>query len=476
MSQRNETTILLLTLIATIGLVAGGVWLFTKGIQPPPPGSTDSTTPSPSQPVVQDNISFGEEILVTKEVSNNPPFVDLKQKGVTAIAGKNYSQAVSYLQAALKLNPNAPETRIYLNNAQIGEQKSYTIAVAAPIGSDADGALEILRGVATAQNKINQAAGGNGLRLKVAIANDNNQETQAKEIATKLVNNSEVLGVVGHWASGVTLAAAPVYDSGKLVTISPISTSVKLSNISRYVFRTVPSDYVAARALANYMLKLQRKNAFVFFNSESDYSKSLKAEFSTAVSLQGGQILSEIDLSNSAFNAAQSVEQAKRQKADVLMLAADTNKLDQALKVVQVNQKQLNILAGDDVYGIKTLKDGGSAAEGMVVAVPWHSDAEATQSDFLRQSKQLWGGANVNWRTALSYDAVQALVAALERNPTRSGVQEVLSSPEFSTQGASGTIRFLPSGDRNAPVQLVKIIPSNSSRSGTGYDFAPVSP
>ena len=147
MSQRNETTILLLTLIATIGLVAGGVWLFTKGIQLPPPGATISPTP-PSQPVVQDNISFGEEILVTKEVSNNPPFVDLKQKGVTAIAERNYSQAVSYLQAALKLNPNAPETLIYLNNAQIGEQKSYTIAVAAPIGSDADGALEILRGVA----------------------------------------------------------------------------------------------------------------------------------------------------------------------------------------------------------------------------------------------------------------------------------------------------------------------------------------
>lgn len=472
MSQRNETTILLLTLIATIGLVAGGVWLFTK-VQPPSPPPEASPPP---KPVAQDDISFGEEILFTKEVSDNPPFVELKQKGVAAIGERNYSKAVSYLQAALKLNPNAPETLIYLNNALIGQQKFYTIAVAAPIGSDADGALEILRGVATAQNKINQAAGANGLRLKVAIANDNNQEQKAKEIATKLVNTSEVLGVVGHWASGATLAAAPVYDSGKLVTISPISTSVQLTNKSRYVFRTVPSDYVAARALANYMLNLQRKNAFIFFNSQSDYSQSLKAEFSTAVSLQGGQILGEADLSNSAFNAAQSVEQAKRQKADVLMIAADTNKLDQALQVVQVNQKQLNILAGDDVYGIKTLKDGGSAAEGMVVAVPWHSDAEATQSDFLRQSKQLWSGANVNWRTALSYDAVQALVAALERNPTRSGVQEVLSSPEFSTQGASGTIRFLPSGDRNAPVQLVKIIPATSSRSGTGYDFAPVSP
>jgi ABC-type branched-subunit amino acid transport system substrate-binding protein len=56
--------------------------------------------------------------------------------------------------------------------------------------------------------------------------------------------------------------------------------------------------------------------------------------------------------------------------------------------------------------------------------------------------------------------------------PTRSGVQQALASSDFSAIGASGTIRFLASGDRNAPVQLVKIVPG--SRSRTGYDFEPV--
>lgn len=75
----------------------------------------------------------------------------------------------------------------------------------------------------------------------------------------------------------------------------------------------------------------------------------------------------------------------------------------------------------------------------------------------------------------LAYDATRAFIAALERNPTRIGIQQALSSPEFSTTGASGTIRFLPSGDRNAPVQLVQIASKNPSRSGTGFDFVPVS-
>jgi branched-chain amino acid transport system substrate-binding protein len=108
----------------------------------------------------------------------------------------------------------------------------------------------------------------------------------------------------------------------------------------------------------------------------------------------------------------------------------------------------------------------------MVLAVPWHINGDPT-SNFPRQSRQLWGG-DVNWRTALSYDATQALIAALQRNPTRNGVQKALISSDFSPTGASGIIRFLPSGDRNAAVILVRIQPGTTS--GTGYDFVPLRP
>ena len=64
------------------------------------------------------------------------------------------------------------------------------------------------------------------------------------------------------------------------------------------------------------------------------------------------------------------------------------------------------------------------------------------------------------------------MVAAITKNPTRTGVQQALSAPDFTPQGATGVIRFLPSGDRNQPLQLVTIEPGNTS--GLGYDFVPV--
>lgn len=469
MSQKNETTILVLALLITLGLVCGGVWWFTNrsGVKVGnllTPNEENPGATIPTNQSVQDRISFGEKTLIPGEV---PP---AKRAGVEAIAAGTYDEAIANLESALRVNRNDPEARIFLNNARIGKQKSYTIATSVPIGTAPNGSLEILRGVAQAQNEINSSGGIKGVLLKVAIANDNDNPEIARQIATALVNNADMLGVVGPNASDATLAAGTVYQSGELVAISPTSTSVKLSGFSRYIFRTVPSDYVAARALANYMVTLQRKNAAVYFNSKSGYSQSLKSEFVTAVLLGGGKVSSELDLSNPGFSAAQSVNQATKLGAQVLMLAVNVDELDKALQVVQVNRKRLNLLGGDDVYTPKTLEVGGDAAVGMVLAVPWHLNGDPT-SAFPRQSRQLWG-ADVNWRTALSYDATRAVSAALERNPTRTGVQQALSSSDFSTTGASGTIQFLQSGDRNAAVQLVKIVPG--SRSGTGYDFVPV--
>lgn len=89
-------------------------------------------------------------------------------------------------------------------------------------------------------------------------------------------------------------------------------------------------------------------------------------------------------------------------------------------------------------------------------------------------------GGDVNWRTALSYDAFQALrsartVANVSPNAGaqgRTALGQSLAAQGFSASGSTGAISFLPSGDRNAAVLLVQVEPG--SRSGTGFDFVPL--
>jgi len=473
MSQKNETAVLILSLLITIGLAGAGIWWLTSrgginvgGLSPQNPTfPKPPTNSSQSDQAIEQRLSAGQKVLIPEQATTT------KQAAVQAIASGNYNAAISDLQASLKTNRNDPEALIYLNNARIGDRKSYTIAAAVPIGGDINAALEILRGVAQAQNEINQRGGVSGTPLKVLIAKDDNNQEMAAQIATALANNSEIIGVIGHFGSDTTLAASKIYQQKQLVAISPTSTSVQLSGSAKNTFRTVPSDRFAANALSRYMVgKLQKQKAAVFFNSASSYSKSLKDEFTTAVYGDGGQIVSEFDFAKGNFNAADSVKSAIAQGAEVILLASDSTTIDQALQVVQVNAKRLPLLAGDGAYTAKTLQIGGAGATDMVLAVPWHILADP-QSNFPQTSKQLWN-AEVSWRTALAYDAAIALIAGLERNPTRTGIQQALSASDFSAKGASGPIRFLPSGDRNRAVQLVTVKPGN--RTSYGYEFVPI--
>lgn len=438
--------------------------------------------------ISQAQISYGEKGLISNEKNGDEDseFNALKNKGIDKVIAASkatkdeqavtlFQEAATSFEQAIKKNRNAPESLIYLNNARIGKKKANTIAVVAPISNELNGALEMLRGVAQAQDEINKAGGINGVPLKVAIANDDDNPETAQQIASALINQPEVLGVVGHYSSDATLKAGEKYDSGKLVTISSISTAVKLSGFSPYVFRTVPNDAVAAKELANYMLtKLQHQKAAVFFNSKSEYSKSLKLKFIEEIVANVGDVDRdlEFDLSSSNFIASESVKKAISKKAQVLMLAPNTDMLDKAFLVIKANNKQLKLLGGDSVYSPKTLAEGGEAGVGMVVAVAWHIDA-SSESDFPRRSKELWRD-QVNWRTAMSYDATQALIEAIkrDRNPTRQSVQKALSASDFSAKGASGTIRFLSSGDRIGKIQLVEVRPDQKSK--TGYNFFPL--
>jgi branched-chain amino acid transport system substrate-binding protein len=394
-----------------------------------------------------------------------------KQRGIAALQAGNYRDAIAEFRDALQQELNDPETRIYLNNTEASLGNPYKLAVVAPIGSDLSRAKEILRGVAQAQTELNQTKEFSDRKIIIMIADDSDNIKTAQTIAEQLGQQSDILGVIGHTASSVTLNVAEIYDRHKLTMISPVSSAVQLSHRSPYVLRTIPSDAVAARSLADYMLtKQQQQKAVIYFNSRSDYSTSLKQEFGNTLLKNGGEIIAEYDFADANFSPTKSLEKAIQQGAQTIMLASNSDTIDRALQVIQQNRKRLPILAGDDMYAAKTLDISQEQGLGMVVAVPWHILGDPSSS-FPARSRQLWGG-DVNWRTVTAYDATQALAAAITQNPTRIGIQKALLADNFIAFGASENVKFLASGDRQMAVQLVSIV--KGKRSGFGYDFEPL--
>lgn len=215
--------------------------------------------------------------------------------------------------------------------------------------------------------------------------------------------------------------------------------------------------------------QLNKQKVAIFYNSKSAYSRSFKSEFERTI--KPNQIVSVYDFSTKADI---SIDNLRKAGAEVLVLLPNTEELYKALAVVNKNAKKskLPVLGGDSFYSPFTLEIGADNAQDMIVSVPWHWEtAHKSGSKFTTSSQKLWHGF-VSWRTAMSYDATQALIAAIHKKDTREGVAEVLRAKDFSADGAS-RITFV-NGERVQNSQLVKVQRNGKSRSGYDYDFVPV--
>ncbi len=463
MSQKNETKVLILSLLLTAALLGAGVWWLTRsgvnlgGLLSSERGQSGST---------QNRMSLGDKILVAADT--NPS----KQAGVQAFAKGDFATAATQFQSSLERNRNDPEALIYLNNAKVPQGNGIKIAVSVPIGSNLNVAKEVLRGVAQAQDEANKSGGIYGKLIQVEIANDDNNPAIAKELATQFVKDPSILAVVGHNSSDASVAAAPEYQNGKLVMISPTSDAKNLSGIGSYIFRTVPSISFQADTLSRYAIKAGRKTIAVCVDSQASSSQSLKEEFTSAISADGGKITqTNCDVAAPNFNASAIISQAISQGADGLLLLPSVDRLNQALDVAQANQRRLSLLGSSTLYTIQTLQQGQAAVTGMVLAVAWHPRA-IPGNPFAGNAVKLWGG-EVNWRTATAYDAVAAIIAGLRQGTTRDALQQALSSSGFSANGATGAVQFLR-GDRNGAAILVQVQPGKTSN--TGFAFVPLQP
>ncbi|MDX1978597.1 MAG: ABC transporter substrate-binding protein [Pseudanabaenaceae cyanobacterium bins.68] len=429
----------------TTGVVGAGLWYFLS------PRSVQL-------------VSTGQTLLISPRDSAAQL---LKEQGAAAIQRQEFGAAIDQFRAALKVKPNDPETRIYLTNAEIlAKTKPLAIVgVSVPIGGNLNVAQEILRGVAQAQLEFKQA----GVAIQLLIGDDANQNDRAQAIAQQFSQNPQVMAVVGHNTSDVTLAAAPIYQQSGLVMVSPTATANALSGFGSFIFRTAPSVKVQANSLARYAFRTNHQKFGICFSSQSASTRSLRDEFQGTVFAEGGKVSNvPCDLAAPGFEPTQVIQAFRQDQVQGILLAPGVETIDQGVAIAQAAGGRFLLLTDTTLYTFRTLQ-GGASLRGLVLAVPWHPGASLPGS-FAARALGLWGG-NVNWRSASAYDAFSAIATGLRESKfqSRSALQQVMIEDRFRAPASQGQLSFQASGDRVASVTLIQVQPG--AKSGTGYDF-----
>ncbi len=350
-----------------------------------------------------------------------------RDSGIDSFNNGDYPAAENHFKKAFRFNNNRPdpEALIYQNNALARQKgKPLTLAVVVPATNRTDLALEMLRGIAQAQNQFNQRGGLKGRLLEIVIADDENKVETAKLVAEELVKDKSLLGIIGHNSSHVTKAALNTYEKAELPVISPTSTSTELQQ-SRFFFRTVPSDEAIGKKLTEHALELKIKKVLIFCNLEDPYSNSLREEFRTKFEQKNGEIPERrcINIIASDFNEYTIKSKLSQHQPQGLLLFPDTPNLQKAITIIKSYKEwlediepqqrpKIQLLGGSSLYSKKILEEAGDGVEGLVVAVPWFRNA-VKSINFTQKAEKKWL-IEIGWYTASSFDATQVFIKSFQ--------------------------------------------------------------
>ena len=203
---------------------------------------------------------------------------------------------------------------------------SITIAVAGPMtGDNAEYGIGFANAAKLMAAQWNEKGGvnigGDYYTVEIKEFDDKSDSDEAALIAEKIVSDDSIYGVLGHFASGICMVAAPTYQEAGYVNISPTSSHADFSGIGDYIFRNNTVIIVETATSAEIAVKDLGKTKVGILSIDTEWGQTAGQAMEENVAAQGGEVVLHQEVSESAVDFATEIANFKDAGAEVVMVA-----------------------------------------------------------------------------------------------------------------------------------------------------------
>ncbi len=242
------------------------------------------------------------------------------------------------------------------------------IGTAAPFtGDTADGGIQIRQGAELAAAEWNAQGGLLGKRITIVAADDQASTSQATTVANKLISN-QVVAVVGHKDSGLSIPASAVYNKAGIVMVSPTSSNPQLTAQGfDTVFRVCPVDTTQGPFLADFLINKLGKKKIAVIYADTAYGMGLHEQFVNRAGELGVTPVTEQQIHRGDRDFSPALQVVAPLAPDAVVYAGSVPEAN----IVAQQMKEMNIKAtfigGDTLFQREFTHETGSATEGAYV-------------------------------------------------------------------------------------------------------------
>lgn len=310
-----------------------------------------------------------------------------------------------------------------------------------------------------------------GYKVILQAEDDQASPTTGVANANRIINDHDVLGVVGHYNSGVSIPASEVYAKVGLTMISPSSTNPTLTERETthlVANRVAGRDDVQGPAAANFAFKtLGLKRAYVI-NDKTAYGSGFAAAFEKALTALGGEVVLSTGIDQKETDFSTILNRARIDKPDVIFYGGTYPQGGLVIKQIREKGLTAKFLGGDGLDSSDLQKIAGP--ENMTGVYFTTTSVPLSQlpagKEFEAKYKAKFGREPEGY-SAYGYDAAHAILAAIaaglkadsSKMPERPTVAAEVRKVDF--EGLTGHIVFNAKGDiKEAKYVVVSVAPN----------------
>lgn len=342
-----------------------------------------------------------------------------------------------------------------------------TVYVAAPLtGFQANGGQTVLGGAKLAAAKLNQQGGVLGYQIQIVPVDDESDSDVAVEVAGQIAEavarGDAVLGVIGHYNSGQTLAAMEIYQNLPLIVVTPTASETSISQRGyRNFFRVNANDAVQARVAARFLVNTLGAKRIALLHNDTEYGVGLGREIGAALTRLGAEVVLTRQVGEGQERYDAEVSAVQGANPDAIFYAGyeiEAPYLRAALVQAGVTQP---MLASDGAFLSATIDEAGGAAEGLYVSAFAPSPGSVADSQWIKEYQAI-DFRNPDTYSVNGYSALMVLAEGVKKANSLDADKIAAALHGSSVTSLLGRLSYDEQGDLTDPTVYIFQVRDNA--------------
>lgn len=311
-----------------------------------------------------------------------------------------------------------------------GNYDKVKIGVAAPV-EVVFPACYYDEGIDLAVKEINASGGVLGKELEVVVKDDQGNVETGMKVAESFAADPEVVAVIGHWYSDVSVAVAATYQRAGVLMMNTVSSNDSITEMGQsMIFRLGMKDSMMAVYASELASQDGMQNMAIYY-TDNEYGRGLANAFEAKAGGIGINIVDRVSNFKNSHEMELYINKWALMDTQGIFIADVYPHAAEIIKELHDSGYTGRIYGGDGLDNDGMIDQLGLGAEGLTI--PTVFDPKSDNRDlqlFVKQFKKDNGGHEPDIYAALGYESVRLIAAAINQSGTLhpSGISKTLHS------------------------------------------------